>query len=59
MFAKGFARPGRESLLQSILGNSLVHRAISGSRALQITAAVRPHGDIANDKHFGEEKKVV
>lgn len=58
MFAKSFARPGRESLLQLIPGDSLAHRAICGSRALR-TAAAQPHGNIANDKHFGEggEKK--
>lgn len=57
MFAKGFARPGQESLLHLIHSNSLAHQAISGNRALQIAAAVRLRRYITNDKHSRRGKK--
>lgn len=51
MFAKGFARPGLESLLQSIPGD------LCKPGHCKSPAAIWPRRNIANNKCFGEEKK--
>lgn len=51
MFAKGFARPGLESLLQLILGD------LCKPGRCKSPTTVWPRRNIANNRCFGEEKK--